>query len=42
MKSMIVIVIVIEMWDVMNFQQGLIMSTEPDLFMLNYPTCRKG
>ena len=41
MKPFIVIEIV-EIWDVMNFQQCLIMSTEPDLFMLNYLTCLKG
>ena len=33
---------VIEIWDVMNFQQGLIISTEPDFLMLNYLTCLKG
>ena len=26
----------------MNFQQGLIKSTEYDFLLLNYPTCLKG
>ena len=34
---------IVEIWDVTNFQQGLIISTdEPDFLMLNYLTCLKG
>ena len=32
----------VEFWDVMNFQQGLIKSTEFDFLLLNYPPCLKG
>ena len=33
---------IVEIWDVMNFQQGLIKSTECDFLLLNYPTWLKG